>query len=142
MVRAQTCARASLHTVMNAQFEELDPLLERFDLDDLVRFRRNLQHSIELQFELQFAEQEAQEATATATPASSEPPMGASGSGCQDGPVRPPEQQPVAAQTAAGKAEATAKRAGAPVAKAPTLAAACDGEAEEHVRAAQGVRQG
>ena len=110
---------ASLHTVMNAQFEELDPHLERFDLDDLVRFRRNLQQSIELQFERQFAEQEAREAAATSTPASSEPAAVASSSGSQDVPARAPDQQTqqVAAETTQ---DAAAKPAGAPAAKAPT----------------------
>ena len=125
---------ASLHTVMNAQFEELDPHLERFDLDDLVRFRRNLQQSIELQFERQFAEQEAREAAATSTPASSEPAAVASSSGSQDVPARAPDQQTqqVAAETTQ---DAAAKPAG--TGPPPTM-----GKPKNMSQQAKGVRQG
>ena len=50
---------SSLFTVVHASWDDLRPLMERFDLDDLVAFRRGLQSAIEDQVERQFVEAEA-----------------------------------------------------------------------------------
>ena len=98
---------SSLFTVVHADWADLRPLMERFDLEDLVAFRRGLQSAIEDQVERQFVEAEAaaaQESSGAAAGPSADAPGVASGSGSSNPPV-------------AAAAQATA---GAPAAKDPT----------------------
>ena len=100
---------SSLFTVVHASWDDLRPLMERFDLDDLVAFRRGLQSAIEDQVERQFVEAEeaaAQESSAAAAGPSGDTPGVASGSGSADPQVE--------------VAPAAQARLGAPAAKDPT----------------------
>ena len=71
---------SSLFTVVHTSWDDLRPLMERFDLDDLVAFRRGLQSAIEDQVERQFVEAEAA-AAQESSGAAAGPSANTSGSG-------------------------------------------------------------
>ena len=109
---------SSLFTVVHASWDDLRPLLERFDLDDLVAFRRGLQSAIEDQVERQFVEAEeaaAQESSAAAAGPSGDRPGVASGSGSAD-----PQVASGGGSVEPQVAPAAQDRLGAPAAKEPT----------------------
>ena len=134
----------SLFTVMHADWDDLNPLLERFDIDELVAFRKDLQNAIESQFERQFEEAEAagcqgaaadpgpepkQGGPTTTTPASS-----ASSSGAQPGLGTAPAEGPT------GRGQ----EAGSPTGKGPYYyrSASGVGKAAPDVAGSQSVREG
>ena len=90
---------ASLHTVVNAEFAELEPLFERFDLKQLQEFEKKVHLSITRQFNAgreggtQAAASSGGAPATTSTSASSAPPGGASAATSTPASSLPPGKQ-------------------------------------------------